>query len=216
MSTFKVFAHPYLNQQGKVIHPSLQIKASNNIKYYEPYNYFASNLSEKPFPISADGSSESVANELLVRAYRVIEFADSACFKPVKFSLKRFGNLLDRVRAAGSCDHLSFWISSLGTKFILNEPYSTDPNYFLNLGQQGLIALAIPTNLSPYCGSWDPSPGAQPKTTSYLICDYRNLYELKGLEICLRNAIYKQSSFNAFTPPVLVPAWNCVKGVNHD
>jgi hypothetical protein len=216
MPNLVIYAPPYKNQAGKTIQPSLRVVAANNFKYYEPYHYFASNLSEKPFPSSADGSSKSGADELLVRASRVIEFADSACFRPVKFTLKRFGNLLDRVRAAGSCDHLTFWISSSGTAFILNEPYRTDPKYFLNLGEQGLITRAIPINLGPYGGGWDPTPCAKPKTTSYLICDYRNLDELKGLEICLRNAIYKRSSYNFYSDPVLVPAWNCTKEVNHD
>jgi hypothetical protein len=215
MPNLTLYGKPYLNKNGKVIQPSMKFEAVHNFKYYTPYPYFASNLSEKPFPSTKDGSSESSANEQLVRASRVIEFVDSACFKPVEFTLKRFGNLLDRVGAAGSCEKISFFISSLGTAFILNETYSTDPNYFLKLGEQGLIARVVPINLSPYCGSWDPTPGAKPRTTSFLICDYKRLAELNGLEICLRNAIYKRSSYNFYTPPVLVPAWNCSKEVQH-
>jgi hypothetical protein len=216
MPTFTVFAHPYVNQQGKVIHPTLQIKASNNFKYYTPYPNFALSLSEKPLTDVSHRSSESSANENLVRAYRVTEFADSTCLKPEQFTHKRFGNLLDRVCAAGSCDRITYWRSPAGTAFILNETYITDPDYLVNLGEQGLAARVIPNDLAPYCGDWDPTPGAKPKTTSYLICDYRNLAELKGLEICLRNAIYKSSSHNAYAPLVLVPSWNCTKGVNHD
>jgi hypothetical protein len=215
MPKLVIYAPPYKNQAGKIIQPCLRINAANNFKYYTPYPYFDLQLSEKPLTAVSHGSSESSANEHLVRAYRAIEFADSVCFKPVQFTHKRFGNLLDRVCAAGSCDHITYWISSLGTTFILNEPYSTDPNYFVNLGEQGLAARVIPIDLAPYCGGWDPTPDAKPKTTSYLICDYRKLAELKGLEICLRNAIYKYSSYNFYTSPELVPAWNCIKGVQH-
>lgn len=216
MPNLTIYGNPYINKNGNLIQPSLKIEAANNFKYYTPYPYFALNLSEKPFPRLTDGSSEFSSNEQLVRAYRFIEFVDATCFKPVKFTLKRFGNLLDRVGAAGSCDKISFFISSLGTEFILNETYSPDKNYFINLGEHGLTARAIPINLAPYCGSWDPTPGAKPKTTSYLICDYKNLDELKGLEILLRNAIYKSSSHNPHTPQELLPTWNCTKGVNHE
>lgn len=214
MPKFTVFAHPYVSQQGKVIHPSLQITASNNFKYYKPYPYFALSLSEKPITYKYDGSTELSANEDLVRAYRVTEFADATCFKPVKFT-SRFGSLFCRAVEARLADNESFWISSLGTKFILSEINNKDQIYFSNLGEQGLIATIIPTNLSPFGGGWDQTPGAIPQTTSYLICDYKNLAELKGLEICLRNAIYKRSSYNFYTSPVLVPAWNCTEGVNH-
>jgi hypothetical protein len=215
MPKFTVYAPPYQNQRGKIVQPQIQITAINCYKYYAPYSYFASHLSERPFTKAIKSSKESTANELLARAHRIILFADSMCFKPVQYNDKQFGNLVKRLYEAGSSEHVSFWKSSLGTKFIIIEPYNLEPNYFLNLGNQGLIAIPLTTNLSPYCGGWNPSPGAKPKTTSYLICDYKNLAELRGWEIRLRNAIYIRSSFNSLSPPLAIPAWNFVKGIHH-
>lgn len=215
MPKFNLYAPPYQNQHGKIVQPQVQITAINCYKYYAPYSYFAPNLSEMPFIRAIENSKQSTANDLLARAYRVTLFADSTCFKPVQYNDKQFGNLKDRLYEAGSSEHVSFWKSSLGTKFILNEPYGLESDYLHKLGNQGLIATLIPTNLSPYCGGWNSTPGAEPKTTSYLICDCKNLAELRGLEIALRNAIYIRSSFNSVSPPLAIPAWNCMKEIRH-
>lgn len=215
MHNFTLYGQPYL-VSGKCIKPYLTIQSLHPYDFYKRYDYFAVNVSTKPMPLAkCTVYNQSSAEEYLTRARRVVLFTDSTCFKPVQYNDKQFGNLADRFYKAGSSDHVSFWKSSLGTKFILNESYSVDPDYRLNLGSQGLIAIIIPTDLSPYCGGWNETSGAKPRTISYLICDYKNLAEVRGLEIAIRNTICIPSSFNSVSPPLALPAWNDVKGVQH-
>lgn len=215
MPKFTIHAPAYKNQIDKLIYPHLHVTADNNFKYYSAYPYFAACLSETASSTVEDGFKKSTADELLARARRLILFVDFTCLKPVQFNEKLFRKLVDRVYSAGPFDHLSYWISSLGTKIIVTESYRFEHNFELKLGKQGLIAIPIPTDLSPYCGGWSSIAGVKPGTSSYLICDYKSLAELEGLEICLRNSVYLHSRDNSRIPPSPIPAWNCVKGVQH-
>ena len=215
MPKFTIYAPAYKNQIGKIIHPQLYVDADNRFKYYSAYPYFAACLSETASSKIEDDFKKSTADELLARARRLILFADFTCLKPVQFNEKVFRKLVDRVYAAGPFDHLSYWISTSGAKFIISESYSYEHDFLLKLAEQGLIATLIPTSLSPYCGGWSSTSGVNPGTTSYLICDHKSLAELTGLKICLRNSIYLHSRDNSRIPPTPIPAWNCVKGINH-
>ena len=216
MSNFIIYAHPYKNINGKTAYPYLEVNAANVYKHYIPYPYFAINTSCLPFLELKEDSSEPSANESLSRARRVVLFSDSTYLKPTNFNETQFRNLTERLYKAGSCEHESYWKSSLGTKFILNEPYQVHPDYMLKLAAQGLVAKVVPTDLSPYCGGWDPTQGARPRTTSYLICDYRDSAELENLFIHIRNRIYLPANSCRSLEAELIPSWNCVKGVRHD
>jgi hypothetical protein len=215
MPKFTIHAPAYKNQIGKIIHPQMYVDADNKFKYYTAYPYFAGCLSETASSTIEDGFKKSTADELLARARRLIVFSDFTCLKPVQFKEKMFRKLVDRLYAAGPFDHLSYWISTSGTKFIISESYRFKHDVELNLAEQGLIATLIPTSLSPYCGGWSSTSGVKPGTTSYLICDHKSLAELTGLKTCLRNSIYLHSRDNSCITPTPIPAWNCVKGINH-
>ena len=63
---------------------------------------------------------------------------------------------------SGARDHWILWTD--GTSYFLtNEPYQFTPVTSIN-------AITVPHSLSPYCGKWDSTPGAQPWTTCTLIC----------------------------------------------
>jgi hypothetical protein len=60
--------------------------------------------------------------------------------------------------------------------FVLTEPYGAlEPCI-------GVVAIKVPTNLSPYCGKWNPKPGSLPWTTSWLYTDQKNVNALRIIE----------------------------------
>jgi hypothetical protein len=216
MFNLSIYSKPYINSNGKKIFPCLKVGAANRFKYYTPYPYFASHISNKPIKRVENDFRESTANELLARARRVITFSDESELEPVKYSRKHFGKLADRVHAAGSCDHLSYWRSFWNTKFILNEPYYIDPDYIMKLRAQGLVAIELPVDISPYCGCWDPNLGAKPWTRSFLICDLGDLDELKSLFAQYCEHIQISSIDEELIEHIeLIPAWNSLEGINH-
>ena len=201
MINFTIYGQPYL-VGSKLVKPEVTISAVQPYSFYKPYDYCTVNVSDKPMLLSKYMvHDKSSADEWITRASRTVFFADETKLAPQKFSKKHFGDISTRFYSAGSHDHVTFWMSASGVQYILNEPYSVDPNYTLNLLKQGLVAIIVPTEISPYCGSWDPVMGAKPGTTSYLICNLKDANQLTGL----------LSNFYS----ALVPDWNCVKGVHH-
>ena len=205
MPNLVIYAPRYKNQAGKVMQAFLKINAANNLKYYRSYRYFSLLLGEKKNKNISD-LRDQTCNELLTRARRLITFTDTSELKPTKYSKKYFGNIADRVHKAGSCDHLSFWLSYWNTKFVLNEPYDVHPEYMMKLAAQGLVAIELPNGLSPYCGGWNPTHGAKPWTRSFLICDVNDLDELEMVIRELTDASMKVE---------LIPAWNSLEGITH-
>ena len=202
MNKLNLFGQPY--QDGKkIISPSLTISVAQCFQFYKPYDYFAAHTSDKPMKLAKYTVHDKYSgDEWLTRARRTALFSDTTNLAPVKFNKFKHGKLLDRVCLAMHCDHLTFWVSPSETTFVLNEPYLDDPNYLIKLRSLGLIGVVVPTNLSPYCGGWNPNLGSKPGTVSYLICDISDADELAHL-------------FSSFDLEQ-IPAWNCVKGVNHD
>ncbi len=202
MNKLNLFGQPY--QDGKkVISPSISISFAQCYQFYKPYDYFAVHTSHKPMKLAKyTVHDKNSGDEWLTRARRTALFSDTTYLAPVKFNKLKHGKLLERVCLAMHCDHLTCWVSPSGTMFILNEPYLDDPNYLIKLSSQELIGVVVPTDLSPYCGGWNPNFGSKPGTTSYLICDISDADELAHL-------------FSSLDLEQ-IPAWNCVKGVNHD
>jgi len=206
MFNLTIFSKPYINANGKTISTSVKVTAANSFKYYTPYPYLASHISDKPITKVDPNFKQSTVNEILTRARRVILFTDTSELRPIKYTNKTFGSIADRVHKAGDCDHLSYWVSYLNTKFILNEPYKVHPDYIKKLADQGLVAKELPTGISPYCGRWDQTIGAKPWTRCFLICDALALQELEAL---LKKCI------DASMELELIPAWNSLEGVIH-
>jgi len=77
---------------------------------------------------------------------------------------------------------------------VMTEPYwktsvdDYDPERF--------AVIRVPTNIAPYCGSWDPTPGAQPLTNTYLIASILKKRQLEAVGICLEEAAKDMPAWN--------------------
>lgn len=198
MTNFNLYSQPYLIN-SKLIKPYLNIQSLHPYSHYTPYCYATVNVSAKPMSLSKyTAFDHTSAEECLSRVRRTILFADTTGLIPTKAN---YGSLTSRANKAMHCDHVTRWVSPWGLQLILNEPYLDDPDYQLKLKGQGLVGVIVPTNLSPYCGRWRPNIGDKPGTTSYLICDIADAKEL--------NCLFSKLNLS------IVPAWNCVKGVQY-
>ena len=201
MPKFNIYGQPYYVDR-KIICPCISINAAQPYAFYKPYDYFAVHSSDKPMKLAKYMVHDKPStDEWLTRTRRTVLFSDSTGLAPTKFSKGKYSRLIDKIYKAIHCDHVTCWVSPLGTRFILNEPYFYDPNYLLKLKAQGLAGVVVPTDLSPYCGYWYPNIGAKPRTTSYLICDLADASELAQL--------FSNLDLES------IPPWNCVKGINH-
>ena len=201
MSNFNLYGQPYL-VNGILVKPEMLIQSNQPYEHYRNYYYCTVNVSKSPMPLAKRvAHDKSSAEEWLNRARRTVLFSDTANLTPMKFNRAEYGGISDRSRKAIHCDHMSFWASRSGAKFILNEPYFYDHDYLRKLRAQGLAGLIVPTDLSPYCGGWNENLGSKPGTTTYLICDIADAGELE----CL----FGKLDLSA------IPAWNRVKDINH-
>ena len=201
MSKFIIYGQPYY-LGNQLISPNITINAAQQYAFYKPYDYFAVHSSDKPMPLAKHVTHDKYsADEWLTRARRTVIFSIITNLAPNKFSKRKYGSLIDRAYKAIHCDHVTCWVSPLGTRFILNEPYFDDPNYLLKLRERGLVGVVVPTDLSPYCGGWNENLDSKPGTTTYLICDISDASELAQLLSPLGSAT--------------IAPWNCVKGINH-
>ena len=86
----------------------------------------------------------------------------------------------------------------------------------MKLRAQGLVAIALPVDISPYCRCGDPNLGAKPWTRSFLICDLGDLDELKSLFAQSCEHIQISSIDEELIEHIeLIPAWNSLEGINH-
>lgn len=201
MPNFIIYGCPFLGA-SRVIQPHITISAAHPYNHYKPYSYCTNNVSTKPFSSSTHNlNAKNSSDECLSRARRSVLFSDTLGLSPQKYRDKTFRDLRYRVHQAGSCDHVTYWQSIQGTKFVLNEPYNVSPNYHQRLANNGLVARELPTALSPYCGLWNPNPGATPGTKSFLISDIANSSEL---DIIVDTAE---------TLATDLPAWNSLAGI---
>lgn len=149
------------------------------------YPYFNSHSEEKP-----------------ARQRRVKLFAESAGLLPSRY--QDANPYYEHLRHRIPWDHASLWESSIGTDFLLIEPYiELDAK---KLAALGYCCITIPINLAPYGGGWSDVKGALPRTTSYLICPLNRQGDLRAIRASLIAAT------------LTVPAWNYYsKGVHqHD
>jgi hypothetical protein len=141
--------------------------------------------------------------EWLCRSRRTILFADTAGLLSQNLQ-STHRELVEKAKSIVRCDHISAWSSGSGEELLLTEPYFEWGSVeFAALHQIGIEAIRLPTNLSPYCGRWDPTPGAKPWTYSYLLGDIAASQSLKNVESRLAGA-----APNA-------PRWNDTSGVRH-
>jgi hypothetical protein len=199
-----VYGQPYLSGR-KVVKPFIDIPALQPFSIYVDYIYCAAFVSDSPIPLFSAGNSKASADEWLSVFRRTVLFADTTGLKPINIdkSSSEFEALHTLVERHIYCDHVTYWQSSLGSKFLLNEPYFIESGYQAKLIGAGLVSIVVPTNSSPYCGRWNPAVGATPGTTSYLICDKAHVLELMQIDSFLKAGL-----LNA-------PQWNDTAEVRH-
>ena len=199
-----VYGQPYLSGR-KVVKPFIDIPALQPFRSYGAYRFCAALVSDKPIEIPPVKNSKASTDEWLSVFRRTVLFADTTGLKPINIdkSSSEFKALDTLVERHIYCDHVTYWQSSLGSKFLLNEPYFIESDYQEKLIGAGLVLIVVPTNSSPYCGKWDPAVGATPGTTSYLICDKAHALELMQID-----SLLKAGLLNA-------PEWNDTAEVHH-
>ena len=97
-------------------------------------------------------------------------------------------------RSRAPMDHTTYL--DLGNMaVVMTEPYpwrgsldDFDPERF--------AVIEVPTNIAPYCGSWDPTPGAQPLTNTYLIASILKKRQLEAVGVCLEEAVKDEPDWN--------------------
>ena len=199
-----VYGQPYLSGR-KVVKPFIDIPALQPFRSYGAYRFCAALVSDKPIEIPPVKNSKASTDEWLSVFRRTVLFADTTGLKPINIdkSSSEFEALDTLVERHIYCDHVTYWQSSLGSKFLLNEPYFIESDYQEKLIGAGLVLIVVPTNSSPYCGKWDPAVGATPGTTGYLICDKAHALELMQID-----SLLKAGLLNA-------PEWNDTAEVHH-
>ncbi len=171
------------------------------------YPYWHVHTCESPdFRVIDEWSTKQSNDEWLCRDRRTILFSQHSKLRPTKYGLdKKHGELENRLEASlhWHCDHVSQWVDEQRVPYLLVEPYRDrfTTRELNQLHQAGLIAIEVPTNLSPYCGRWDPRIGTKPWTRSFLIADYLDQLRLKEIRKKLSAAV--------------VPEWNDASDIQH-
>lgn len=179
-----------------------------------PYYCIESKTSVHPKKYTGNNfNTKDHADEWLTRTRRVIQFSDQTNLRPVNYSKKEFGDINSRVSSLIHCDHVTYWINEKGAKFILNEPYYIEDDYWDLLKNANLDVIKIPENNSPYCGRWDPTPNAKSTTSSYLICDQSHFMDLFLISVALENpSLLPSTTKKNLSSPI---PWNSLKGIKH-
>jgi len=101
--------------------------------------------------------------------------------------------LLDALRRAGWPKDHTTYLELGNMAVIMSEPYSGKLEDF---DHERFAVIEVPTNIAPYCGSWDPAPGAKPGTKTFLIT---SILKKRQLETVLRRLEKAAAS---------MPLWN--------
>jgi len=199
--TYYLYSTKLVNQQGRTGRLAISVKAQNDWAAYANYPYIEVYCTRDKSALSNAIGYD--CTEWFCRSRRTILFADTAGLVSRKFqSTDR--ELVERAKSIVRFDHTSAWSSGCGEELLLTEPYCDWGLWqFSVLMDMGIAAIRLPTNLSPYCGRWDPTPGAKPWTYSYLLCDASASECLKEVEDRLNAAVGK------------APPWNDTSGVRH-
>ena len=120
-----LYSRKFKNVQGSTSQEMLVISSNQPEKYYSPYNYFSVHCSPEQYKLTVSRSAnDGPYTEWLLRARRCIHFADVSGLKPIVFDAKKHWDFLTVIRSSCNVDHPTVWASSLGTLFLLNEPYT--------------------------------------------------------------------------------------------
>lgn len=121
--------------------------------------------------------------ETLARGRRLALFKNATGLREIP--LDEAGHIREKLQGI-FLDHESAWTDGENVLF-LNEPYHPDLTLI-----PGLSRRELPTNISPYCGRWNPAIGAVPCTRSFLYIESENaavlLPIMRALNSAARNA----------------------------
>ena len=201
MTVHVLFSNRRVMQDGMPRRQTIQISANAAWDDYCNYPYIEVGCTTRKQLLLAEVGDPVI--ECLIRARRVIQFADAAELKASKLS-QRHRNMVRRIEdhSEVDLDHLSAWLSSDGLPLLMAEPYCRwEAQEIQDLESLNIKAACLPVNCSPYCGGWDPLPAAEPKSVSYVLCEakvYPRLVEL----------VDRLETLSSF-----VPQWNDTTGV---
>ena len=199
--TYYLYSDKLAKAHGKAGRLVISIKAQNDWATYANYPYLEVYCTRDKRALSNAVGYD--CTEWFCRSRRTILFADTAGLVSRKLQSSD-RELIERAKLIVRFDHTSAWSSGYGEELLLTEPYCDWGSVeFAALHQLGIEAIRLPTNLSPYCGRWDPTPSAKPWTYSYLLGDMSASQSLKNVESRLAGA-----APNA-------PRWNDTSGVRH-
>ena len=196
-----LYSDKLVKAHGKSGRLVISIKAQNDWAAYANYPYLEVYCSRDKSALSNVIGYD--CTEWLCRSRRTILFADTAGLLSRK-PQSTHQELVERAKSIVRFDHTSAWSSGYGEELLLTEPYCDWGSVeFAALHKIGIEAIRLPTNLSPYCGRWDPTPGAMPWTTSYLLCDASASGCLQEVEDRLNDAV------------IGAPQWNDISGIGY-
>jgi hypothetical protein len=199
-----LYTQPYKNSSGKLCQQQISIATVMPFAEYKAYTYVAETCSErKDYWSKLRYQATSPNTESLLRARRLINFVDTTGLKPKTFNNSQHGEFYDKIKSVCHLDHTTIFTSKSEAIFLLNEPYYIANGTQSAMHAAGFAVIKVPENLSPYCGRWDITPGANPGTSTYLITHAKNAVKLAGIQ--QRLYVANQSA----------PAWNSVEGIEH-
>lgn len=211
MFKFRIYGCPFI-QGSKLTNPYIDLIAKRDFNFYTNYRYANNLVSSRKIPHNnLTRYQKSTADQWLSCFRRTVLFSDSTDLIPLKNFDIFSQDLYDRACKTLSLDHTTCWMNSRGVFFILTEPYVVNNNFEQLLKVNNLVHIVVPQNLSPYCGSWDEEIGSSPGTTSYLICDVRDLNDLK--EISKNLTLINSGFIHSNSEPV--STWNSLKEINY-
>ena len=198
---YNLYSTKLVIQHGRAVRLVAYIQAQEDWGLYANYPYLDVNCTRDER--ACRNLIGDDCTEWLCRARRTILFADTAGLAARRLTSSD-RELIARAIGVVRFDHTSAWSSGYGKGLLLTEPYCYwSLEQFNALREMGIAAIRLPMNLSPYCGRWDPNPGAIPWTYSYLLCD-------AGASGCLREVEHR---LNAAARKA--PRWNDISGVRH-
>jgi len=200
---YTLYSTKLVMHRGKPRRQMISIETDRPWSQYAEYRYLQVNCTRNR-RLLLDTIGDASPSWLCV-ARRAVQFADSSGLVARKLKPSDRA-LMNRAETVAWFDHTTSWSSGYGygEELLLTEPYFEWGSVeFAALHQIGISAIRLPTNLSPYCGGWDPTPGAMPWTTSYLLCDASASGCLQEVEDRLNDAV------------IGAPQWNDISGIGY-
>jgi hypothetical protein len=200
------FAGPCHTDLNSKMYLRLAISAQHSLANYKEYDYFGVHTRGQLKQKSTSWGSVirlKAAQDWLCRDRRCVAFVDASGLTPVAWT-PQDEEQTELLNTCVHTDHLTYWISSSGAKFLLNEPYGFDDDYQQRLKKKGFVGFRLPINISPYCGGgWTIDPSTSPHSRSFLITRAESTHELEEIEQKLIEA------------DKYLPAWNDVSEIHY-